>query len=90
MKPTMPTITIEGDFDNRIMARSGQIVGYTKNRIVWLFGFCYHSEQAKAHGCASTTLAWVLTTPNGNTLARFDGFAMDLPQRFRRVIDGKL
>ena len=89
MRIKMPSVKIEGDRSDRIMARSGNIVGLTKSRIVWRFGFLPNSDSAKAFGVQMPGFHWVLTDKAGNILAEHHGFGRELPPRFWDVIEGK-
>ena len=90
MRIKMPSMRIKGDRSDKIMARSGNIVGLTKNRVVWRFGFLPNSDSAKAFGVQVTEFHWVLADKAGNILAKHYGFGgTSLPKRFNEVIEGK-
>lgn len=90
MKIKMPSVKIEGDRSDRIMARSGNVVGITKSRVVWRFGFLPNSDNAKAFGVHVKEFQWILTDKSGNVLAKHYGWKLNLPSRFQDVIEGKL
>ena len=90
MRIKMPSVKIKGDRHDRVMARSGSVVGITKSRLVWRFGFLPESINAKAFGVQVKEFHWVLTDKAGNTLAEHHGFGRELPKRFEEVIEGKL
>lgn len=90
MRIKMPSVKIKGDRSDRIMARSGNIVGLTKSRVVWRFGFLSDSDSAKAFGVHVKDFQWVLTDKAGNVLSEHHGFGTNLPDRFNEVIEGKL
>lgn len=90
MRVKMPFIKIKGDRNDKIMARSGNIVGLTRNRIVWRFGFLPDSDLAKAFRVQVEEFHWVLADKAGNVLAEHHGFGRELPKRYWEVIDGKL
>ena len=48
MKPLKTTKRINGDSGDRIMERSGDLVGFSKSRFIWRFGFLPQSDSAKA------------------------------------------
>jgi hypothetical protein len=60
---------LTGDSDTHIMARSGELVGFTPNlkRFVWRFGFCPGSEDAVAHkvNTVGRGFLWVICDING-------------------------
>jgi hypothetical protein len=89
MEFTVPKVELEGDV-NGIMARSGHIIGVSRTRVVWRFGFMPHSDNALAHGAAVDKFLWVIATPSGRTLATFEGFYHELPDRFRKICKSKL
>ncbi len=82
-----PSVQVSGDKDG-IMARSGDIVGVTKSRVVWRFGFMPASDDGLAHGCHSPEFLWVLFTHRGRILTTFKGFGLELPKRFKGIITG--
>src|SRR6185295_533236 len=87
MQPMMPTIEVPGDLPNRIMARSGKLVGFSKTRFVWSFGCLAGSNNAKAFGCHSDDFLWVLADRAGNVfLTHFDPNA-DTLSRFLKVLE---
>ena len=90
MRIRMPNVKIKGDRSDRIMGRSGTIVGLTKSRVVWKFGFLSDSDSAKAFGVQVKEFHWVLTDKAGNVLTEHHGFGRELPSRYWEVIDGKL
>ena len=91
MRPTIPNVAVPGDKANRIMACCGSIVGYSPTRIVWRFGYRPDSPSAAAHKCHVTGdgFLFVLANTRGTVLDQFQGFACDLPARFRKVADAK-
>lgn len=90
MRIKMPSVKMEGDRNDRIMARSGNIVGITKNLVVWRFGFLSDSDSAKAFGVQVKEFRWILADKAGNILSAHHGFGTNLPDRFNEVIEGKL
>ena len=89
MIPIIPTVEIKGDSNTKIMARSGNIVGLSKTRIVWRFGFLPESDLAKAFGVSTDEFHWVLAEINGKVLAEHHGYGTTLPDRFKLVINSK-
>ena len=100
MRATPPFPEVPGDNEHandiwgtreRIMARSGDIVGFTAREVVWRFGFLPGSEAANAYGVAINDgegFVWVLATrKTGKVRATFRGFAVELPPEFRKVIE---
>lgn len=75
-----------------IMGRSGEFLGGNDMYGVWRYGFSDGSEAGLAYGVSLPTdhpgFLWVLATRRtGHISATFEGFAVELPKRFRQVID---
>ncbi len=84
-----PFVEIPGDTEDRIMARSGELVGLTRTRAVWRFGFLPNSDMAHTFGVSVEQFVWVLGDPRtAKVVATWSGYGCDLPTIFRRVIDG--
>jgi hypothetical protein len=86
-QPVQPDINIPGDSSDKIMARSGDVIGITKSRVLWRFGFLPGSDSARAYGVSTPEFVWVKATWDGKALESFRGFGTDLPKTFRNVID---
>jgi hypothetical protein len=79
----------------KIMARCGECVGMNDKLAVWRFGFSPGSEAARAYGLfidkgeeVSPGFMWVLATrKTGVVKDTFFGYAIELPAKFRKVID---
>jgi hypothetical protein len=95
MQAAIPWIEVPGDNEERIMARSGSCVGMNPTLAVWRFGFMIMSETGIAHNVAIKSTGseeygflWVLATrKTGKVKQTFRGFAIELPSKFRQVID---
>jgi hypothetical protein len=68
------------------MARSGELVGASRSRAVWRFGFLPGSDAANAYGVSTEEFLWALADRHGKILSTFLGFAVQLPNRFKRII----
>jgi len=95
--------TVPGDSEDQIMLRSGDCVGISDKLAVWRFGFAPGSDSAKAHGvevsdwsrCSDTNdpngsggFVWVLCTRKTAKVKEvFRGYALNLPENFRNVIE---
>lgn len=90
MQFIIPSVEMGEDREDRIMARSGNLVGVTKSRAVWRFGFLPDSDLAKAFGVHINEFFWILAEKDGKVLASHTGFGKDLPERFHEVIEGKI
>ena len=90
MRFTIPSVEIGEDREDRIMARSGNLVGVTKSRAVWRFGFLPDSDSAQAFGVSVDEFFWILADKDGKALASHTGFGRELPKRFHEVIEGKI
>lgn len=77
-----------------IMHHHGECMGFSKDRAVWRFGFVATSKLARAFDCSITTgdnehgFAWVIATRRtGVVIETWRGWANNLPDKFKRVID---
>jgi hypothetical protein len=89
MRATTPHVTVPGDSEDRIMARSGQCLGMSKDRAVWRFGFSPRSERAFQTGTfiEGYGFLWVLATRKlGVVKDTFRGYAVELPESYRKVL----
>lgn len=100
MKAMKPFVEIPGDNEHdingfvhpHIMARTGELMGIYRNEAVWRFGATSDSEFAKAYGVSLPTgfpgFVWVLATRKTAKIREtWIGYAIELPARFRNVID---
>jgi hypothetical protein len=91
MRPRYPRVQVPGDRHDGIMARDGHLVGVSRTRAVWRFGYLSCSAPAIAFGTDTRDgFKWALTTHQGKVLAEYDGKPAQLPERFRRVILAQL
>jgi hypothetical protein len=88
--PIKPACKIEGDSPSRIMERSGELTGLSKTRAVWRFGFLPDSDHARAYGVQTDSFVWIISDHAGNVLDSFNGYAIELPARYKSIIDSKL
>jgi hypothetical protein len=73
------------------MARDGHLVGVSRARVVWRFGYLSCSAPAIAFGTDTRDgFMWVLATHRGKVLAEYAGKPTHLPERFRRVLRAPL
>lgn len=87
MQPIMPSVTVTGDNPERIMARSGKIVGFSKTRVVWQFGFLAESDMARAFGVSTDGFLWILSDYAGKAIVTVGYcYALDLPARMQKII----
>lgn len=80
-----------------IMARSGSFMGMTRDLAVWRFGYSPESEAASAYGVSIPKshnsnewpgFLWILATrKTGKVKESFFGYAVELPQHFKDVIE---
>lgn len=96
MKAIMPSVELEGDNKDikspyyRIMARYGNLVGWSRSRVVWRFGFLRDSDFHKAFGVYKDVFLWVMSSFCGeHIMETFEGFACELPDNFKNIIDKK-
>jgi hypothetical protein len=73
--------------ENRIMARAGNIVGFSKTRVVWQFGFLPESDMSNAFGVSTDGFLWVIADYSGKVL-EMTGYcyALDIPERYKILI----
>ncbi len=90
-----PSIDVPGDKRdsihsfNKIMARSPQLMGATKSRRLWRFGFLRGSAMGRAFGVhvENSFFIWILASDKGTVIERWEGPALNMPRRFRQIID---
>lgn len=82
----MPAPKIDGDNKRQIMARTGILIGISKSRALWRFGFLAFSEESIVHNVSVEEFHWYISTPLGKLLAHFKGMACDSPKRFQVLI----
>ena len=85
-----PYIKIQGDSEREIMRRSGELVGVSRARAIWRVGFLKESDSAKAYGVCTQDFTWVLALPCGKILDTFQGFSVELPERYNKIIRKEL
>ena len=91
MRPVSPYVpNIPGDRADLIMWRSGDLLGFSRSRAIWRFGFLHGSPAAQAYGCHTDRFLFVLADYRGRIHKRFYGFGFELPKGFRRILDAKL
>lgn len=78
---------IPGDNKDHIMGRSCALVGCTKSRAVIRYGFLQGSDNALAHKVFSQSFTWLLIDEHSRVLDRYEGFAWNLPKRYRAIIE---
>lgn len=88
--PIKPSLLIEGDSSNRIMSRSGELIGLSKTRAVWRYGFLPDSDAHKAYGVSTPEFYWAIAKHNGDVLETFTGYAFQLPDRFKAILNARL
>ena len=89
MKAIMPSVVVKGDV-HRIMARGGELCGFSKSRCVWRFGFLDGSDHSLAYGVHVVKFDWYITNYHGRMFDHFNGFAYELPDRYNTIISKKL
>lgn len=102
MRAAKPYVDVPGDnpqeppdkiwLQPRIMARGGDLVGMNREFAVWRFGFRPGSEASTAYGISLPEgypgFLWVLATrKTGKIKESWIGYAIDLPAKFRNIID---
>jgi hypothetical protein len=91
MQPRYPRVDVPGDRHDGIMARDGHLIGISRTRAVWRFGYPSCSAAAIAFGADTRDgFKWALATHEGEVLAEYCGRPAQLPPRFRRVIEAPL
>lgn len=86
MTPIMPQVIIKGDTPDRIMARSGDVVGWSGDRIIWRFGFLRDSDMYIHFKICIDNFIWIIANKKGKILDRFEGYAIELPKKFIDIL----
>jgi len=88
----MPDVRIDGDTRDRIMARSGALLGVSPARALWRFGFKPSTPLAVAFGVYSLGPLYVLATHQGRPLETMllQWEAPAMPNRFVHVLEAQL
>jgi hypothetical protein len=79
MMPRLPDIVIEGDSPSRLMARTPELVGLSRRRVVWRFGFQPGRALAVATGLWTPEPVWVLAVYRGTVILVYRGDWTDQP-----------
>lgn len=94
MRFNQPYPDVPGDNNEHLMSRDGSLVGFDRYHAVWRFGYMPGSVHAEAHGISIEQdsmqhgFLWVLTTVRTSRIVdTYRGFALNLPENFRTVID---
>ena len=94
MQATTPHTLVPGDNELQIMARSGTCVGLSNRLAVWRFGYVQKSLEASDHMVSIEEnnmghgFLWILATrKTGKIKDRFRGYAVELPTKYRQVLD---
>jgi len=86
----MPSVWLEVDHE-RDMAAHGLLVGFSRARAVWRFGFPAGSALARAFGIEAAAPRFVLTLHNGSVIETFDGaWGADPPSRMKNILEASL
>lgn len=83
------------DIRPNLMARNGTCMGMNRDTAVWRFGQMVESEAARAYGVnivendeVGYGFLWVLATrKTGKVLREWRGYAIQMPKKFRQVIE---
>ena len=91
MQATIPHIKVLGDNHENVMARDGHCLGMSDKLAVWRFGYLHGSFHAVMLACnvpIGEGFTWVLATrKTGKVVETWNGYGIDLPHRFRQVIE---
>lgn len=88
MRATPPYPSVPDDNADRIMARSGTLMGMSDRYGVWRFGFSKGSDSAKAHGVSTPHFLWVIATrKTGKVWLEQYGNYTELDPMFQKVMD---
>lgn len=92
MIAVMPRVYLDHDTVGNHQAQLGQLVGFGRQRAVWLFGFPLGSPLALAFGIFNELGLWVLAVHSGTVLSTYHGpYQVDvLPAQYRNVIQHPL
>jgi hypothetical protein len=103
MQATRPDVEVPGDNEQdlniqqplpvyiraRTMARSGECLGMSEYSAVWRFGYRHGSERHTQTSIKmDNAFLWVLADrKSGEVVDKFEGAAINLPERFRNVLE---
>jgi hypothetical protein len=89
MKTRMPSVALEGD--NGAQAAHGALMGFSRQRAVWCFGFTPGGDLGVAFGVVALRPLWALTIHNGTVLETYLGpWGAPPPSRFRNILEADL
>jgi len=90
MTTAMPQVFLDNDPD-RAMSVHGLLMGFSRQRAVWRFGFPPGSLMANAFGVSALAPLWALTIHRGTVIETYTGpWAGDPPSPFKNVLVAKL
>ncbi len=88
--PTMPMVALEEDRE-RVMALHGALLGFSRARAVWRFGFQPGTLIAEAFHVFTITPMWALSFHNGHVIETYFGnWNALLPSRFVHILEADL
>jgi hypothetical protein len=87
----MPRVALEGDSPACVMSKYGALIGISRARAVWRFGFMPGSLLALAAGVSTIQPMWVLAFHDGHVIETyFSTWDPQLPGRFQRILKAAL
>ncbi len=97
MTPKKPLGDITGDDANNTMYKNGYIVGYTRDKVVWAFGFISGSAISNAFGLAMEGMSGTFSVNHMYVVADNDGKFLDyaenerddgiIPESIKKILD---
>ena len=87
----MPLVSLEDDSPQHAMANCGTLLGFSRARAVWRFGFIPGTLMALAFHVATVRPMWVLAFHDGHPIETFAGaWDIRLPIKFRNTLEARL
>lgn len=91
MKAVMPQVWMPGDTRDAVMALHGRLLGYSRQRLVWLFGFQPGTLIARAFDVSAAHALWVLSVRTGTVIETYEGpWEVKPPSRFVSILEAAL
>lgn len=91
LKSVMPQVHLEDDAPNSIMSSYGFLLGFSRQRAVWRFGFAPGSQLSLRCQVCTLHPLWALSLHNGTVIETFIGLWTDSPpSRFQNILGASL
>jgi hypothetical protein len=89
--PHMPLVALEGDTPDRVMAVNGALLGFSRARAVWCFGFKPGTLLAGSFHVFTVRPLRALAFHDGHVIETYFGpWDAQLPSRFVNILEAVL